>query len=54
MSLASRGSRKIGEFEETIEDEAELRQVRRQALRVILKGVLVALPLTILAYLLPL
>lgn len=28
-------------------------QVRRQALRVILKGVLVAIPLTVLAYLLP-
>jgi hypothetical protein len=54
VSLASRGSRKIGEFEEKIENEAELRQVRRQALRVLLKGVLLALPLTIFAYLLPL
>ena len=39
--------------EEKIEDQAELRQVRRQALRVILKGVLAAIPLTVLAYLLP-
>ena len=36
-----------------IEDEAELKQVRRQARRVILKGFLIALPLTLLAYLLP-
>jgi len=43
----------LGEFEEKIEEEAEVKQVRRQALRVILKGVCVALPLTILAYLLP-
>jgi hypothetical protein len=49
-----RGSRKLGEFEEKIEEEVELRQVRRQALQVILKGVCVALPLTILAHLLPL
>ncbi len=53
MTLASRGSRKVGEVEERIEDETELRQVRRQARRVILKGVLVALPLTLLVYLLP-
>jgi hypothetical protein len=51
--LAARGARKFGKEEEKIEDQAELRQVRRQALRVILKGVLVAIPLTVLAYLLP-
>ena len=49
-----RGARKFGEQEEKIEDEAELKQVRRQARRVILKGFLLALPLTILAYLIPL
>jgi hypothetical protein len=53
VSLAARGARKFGELEEKIEDEAELGQVRRQARRVILKGVLVAFPLTLLAYLLP-
>ena len=54
MSLAARGARKFGAEEEKIEDEAELRQVRKQARRVILKGFLVALPLTLLSYLLPL
>jgi hypothetical protein len=49
-----RGARKFGEQAEKIEDEAELKQVRRQARRVILKGFLLALPLTILAYLIPL
>ena len=53
MSLASRGLRNISDKEEKIEDQADLRQVRRQALRVILKGVLAAIPLTVLAYLLP-
>jgi len=53
VSLASRGLRNISDKEESIEDEAELKQVRRQALRVILKGVLIAIPLTILAYLIP-
>jgi hypothetical protein len=53
VSLASRGLRNISDKEEQIEDPAELIQVRRQALRVILKGVLVAIPFTILAYLIP-
>jgi len=53
VSLASRGLRNISDKEEQIEDQAELRQVRRQALRVILKGVLVALPLTVIAFILP-
>ena len=53
MSLASRGLRNISDKEERIEDQAELKQVRRQALRVVLKGVLIAIPLTILAYLIP-
>jgi hypothetical protein len=52
--LASRSSRKFGDEEEKIEDEAELLQVRRQARRVILRAFLVALPLTLIAYFLPL
>jgi len=31
----------------------ELKQVRRQALRVVIKGMMVAIPLTILTYLIP-
>jgi hypothetical protein len=54
VSLAARGARKFGAEEEQIEDQAELRQVRKQARWVILKGVLVALPLTLLSYLMPL
>jgi hypothetical protein len=50
VSLASRGARKFGDNEEKIEDKAELKQVRRQARRVILKGVLLAIPLTLIAY----
>ena len=53
MSLASRGLRNISDKEENIEDKAELQQVRRQALRVVIKGVLVAIPLTVLAYFIP-
>ena len=53
MSLTLRGLRNISDKEERIEDQAELIQVRRQALRVIIKGVLAAIPLTVLAYLLP-
>jgi hypothetical protein len=53
VALAARGARKFGAEAEKIEDDAELKQVRKQALRVILKGSLVALPLTLLAYLLP-
>lgn len=53
MSLVSRGLRNISDREEKIEDPAELQQVRRQARRVILKGILVAIPLTLLAYILP-
>jgi len=53
VSLASRGLRNISDKEERIEDEAELKQVRRQALRVIIKGALAAIPLTLIAFLLP-
>jgi len=51
--LASRGLRNITDTYERIKDADELKQVRRQALRVIAKGVLAALPLTLIAYLLP-
>ena len=53
MSLASRGLRNISDRNEEIADPAELRQVRRQARRVILKGILAALPFTLIAYFLP-
>jgi hypothetical protein len=51
--LASRGLRNISDRYERIKDRSELNRVRRQALRVVAKGVIVALPLTLLAYLLP-
>jgi len=54
VSLASRGSRKFGENEEQIEDQAELLQVRRQAQRVIIKAFFAALFLTLIAFFLPL
>jgi hypothetical protein len=53
VSLASRGLRHLSDKKERIKDTAELKQVRRQALRVIVKGVLAAIPLTALAYLIP-
>jgi hypothetical protein len=53
VSLASRGLRNISDGTERIKNPAELKQVRRQARRVLLKGVLIALPLTLIAYLLP-
>jgi len=52
--LASRSSRKFGDEEEKIEDQAELLQVRWQARRVIIKAFFVAFPLTLIAYFLPL
>jgi hypothetical protein len=52
--LASRGSRKLGDDEEKIEDNAELAQVRRQARRVIFRAFLVALVLTSIAFIIPL
>ncbi len=53
MALASRSLRKTGVTEEKIEDDAELRQVKRQALKVQLKGSLAGLVLTVIAYLIP-
>lgn len=53
ISLASRHSRKLGDHTEKIEDAAELAQVQRQARRVQIKALLGAIPLTLLALLLP-
>jgi hypothetical protein len=53
VALASRGLRNINDKIERITDEAELKRVRQQAQKVILKGSLAALPLTLLAYLIP-
>jgi len=43
----------LGDVEEKIEDPAELAQVRGQAARVRLKGFLAAIPLILIALLLP-
>jgi hypothetical protein len=51
--LSARGSRQLGDEVETIEDAAELAQVRRQARRVQIKAFLAALPLTLIALALP-
>jgi hypothetical protein len=53
VSLASRGLRKLGETEDKIEDDAELRQVRHQARKVYLKSLLAGLVLTLIAFLIP-
>lgn len=53
MALASRGLRKFGETEEKIEDDSERKQVRRQALKVLLKSYGAAMVLTLLAFLIP-
>ena len=53
MGLAARGSRQLGDTIEQIEDSAELAQVRRQAGRVRYKALLAAIPLTLLALILP-
>ncbi len=53
MRLASRGSRKITDVEEKIEDEAELAHVRRQAQRVYVKSILAAVVMTLIVLMLP-
>jgi hypothetical protein len=53
VGLAARGSRQLGDQVEKIEDPSELAQVRRQARRVQLKAFLVAIPLTLIALVLP-
>ena len=54
MGLAARGSRQLSDQVEKIEDLAELAQVRKQARRVQLKALLAAIPLTVVALVLPL
>ncbi len=54
MSLAARGTRKLVEGpEEKIENLEELAQVRRQAGVVRMKSILAAIPLTLIAVVLP-
>jgi len=43
----------MGDKEEKIEDDAELAQVRRQARRVTFRAFLVAVPTTLIAFILP-
>jgi hypothetical protein len=54
VGLASRSLRNLNGTFEKIEDQAELAQVRRQALRVNVKGLLAAIALTLIALALPL
>jgi hypothetical protein len=53
VGLARLDSRKIGDHMEKIEDANELAQVRKQARRVQTKAFLAAVPLTLIALLLP-
>jgi hypothetical protein len=53
VSLASRSLRNVTGRNERIEDQAELAQVRRQALKVNLKSLLTAVILTLLVLALP-
>jgi hypothetical protein len=53
VGLARLDSRHVGDSMEKIEDAAELAQVKRQARQVRLKAFLAALPLTLIALLLP-
>jgi hypothetical protein len=53
VGLAARGSRQLGDQVEQITDPVELAQVRRQARRVQIESLLAAIPLTLIALLLP-
>jgi hypothetical protein len=53
VAHARLGTRKLTENMEKIEDEAELAQVRRQARLVVIKAILLAIPLTLIAFILP-
>ena len=53
MLLAGRGSRLTSDTEEKIEDQSVAEQIKRQAQRVILKGTLAALVMTLLVMLIP-
>jgi hypothetical protein len=53
VGLAARGSRQLGDKVERIEDPEELARVRRQARRVNIESLLVAIPLTAIALAMP-
>jgi hypothetical protein len=53
VAFARQGVFKLNGGIEKMEDNAQLAQVRRQARRVTIKAVLVAIPLTLLAFILP-
>ena len=53
VGLANVNSRKIGDTMEKIEDASELAQIKQQARRVQLKAFVAAVPLTVIALLLP-
>jgi hypothetical protein len=53
IALANVSSRKIGDTMEKIEDASELAQIKQQARRVQLKAFAAAVPLTVIALLLP-
>jgi hypothetical protein len=53
IGLVARNERKLGDQVETIQDESELAQLRRQARQVQLKAVIAALVLTVATFLLP-
>jgi hypothetical protein len=53
VGLATRGARNLIGKIEKIEDQDALAQVRRQARRVVFKACLVAIPLTLIVFVLP-
>jgi hypothetical protein len=53
VGLANLNSRKLGDKVEKIEDDADLAQVRRQATWVQRKALIAAIPLTLIALVLP-
>ena len=53
VGLARLDSRKLGDTTEKIEDPAELAQIQKQARRIQLKALAVAIPLTLIALALP-
>lgn len=53
IGLAKMNARHTGEEKEMIEDAAELAQIQRQARRVQIKALIAAIPLTLIALLLP-
>lgn len=53
VALVLTGSRKMDDVAEKIEDVAELKQVRRQSRKLIIKAFFTALALTLIAFILP-